>query len=147
MFSPTGCLFEFGFFRPCAKICNACPIMAKLDLFERKHLSFCESRIKPCKKSLKLQNFCFEIFCTFFPIVKQRATTSSLGGSGRDMEAKFSVKRSLKLILMIRNWVKAQKLCIFIEIIGNFSFREKKICWNVPSGVPQGSCIGPMFKN
>ena len=56
-FPYTGCLLAFVFFQPLSTDYNTCSMMAGLDLFYSKHLSFWDFRIKSTKISSKWQNF------------------------------------------------------------------------------------------
>ena len=49
----TGCLFEFVFFEVGSTGYNNCSMMARLELFCSKHLSFCDFRIKFTEMSSK----------------------------------------------------------------------------------------------
>ena len=54
----TGCLLAFVFFfEPLSTDYNTCSMMAGLDLFYSKHLSFWDFRIKSTEISSKWQNF------------------------------------------------------------------------------------------
>ena len=53
----TGCLLAFVFFQPLSTGYNTCSMMAGLDSFYSKHLSFCDFILKLTDISLKWQNF------------------------------------------------------------------------------------------
>ena len=88
----TGCLFRLGIFHPLSTGYNTCSMMARLDLFYSKHLSFCDFRIKSTEISSKWQNFVLyiDIFPHFSPIAKYGAKARALGYTGSDFTANCS---------------------------------------------------------